>query len=626
MAELSQETQAIISRLKAEGDLIRNSGTNSVRSVKIQLDRFEGIFNTISANVVEQTELMRLQVGALAEQVERQQTQEQFDEIEKAAPKPVENEDDNSSDSKDTNKKIDKIGDSIGKALTLKNMAMAGAGLFVGYNLLKGFINETTDGGFDRMITSIRDTDFTVLKDGINGVKWDEVKTTVNAMATGLSAVNWTNFGTAVNNATNSINSFTTWLGETGVGDIVSTVVAGGLVTAGARGAAQGIMGSLRQGGGAGAGFAGKLKAIGPGIAMAAAGLAIYYGDDIKNWINDQMGNEEGSSGSDLVNQQVDIATMGLSAMSIAMYFGPKAMIATAAVTAAVMLGAAIHKWVKDFKVAETEKFNAQVDAALKAAQEEDPNNLSADTAQQISEALVEARRRTQLAIGNAAQQEAEKSKAALEELLAAQELGDGTNGVNALQLNRIRQQILGGDMSGVDELFNFAEGRERETADNWFRFSSKEDFIRDMIMSLGDNAFGDKSLTQEQQLQQYNAWQDAAERILQERSYSKGTGGFKDFGAGTVSILHGHEAVVPLNSPEGQILKNLYNGPTPADVVAGNGSGGFGTTIINAPTIAPSNVSVNNAGSRVNQTSITGGGMGTGGSNLPYGLTGAFS
>ena len=46
---LSPETQAIIDRLKAEGDLMRNSGTNSIRAVKINLDRFEGIFNTISS-------------------------------------------------------------------------------------------------------------------------------------------------------------------------------------------------------------------------------------------------------------------------------------------------------------------------------------------------------------------------------------------------------------------------------------------------------------------------------------------------------------------------------------------------------------------------------------------------
>ena len=36
----SEDTQAIIDRLKAEGDLIRNSGTNSVKSLNIKLESF----------------------------------------------------------------------------------------------------------------------------------------------------------------------------------------------------------------------------------------------------------------------------------------------------------------------------------------------------------------------------------------------------------------------------------------------------------------------------------------------------------------------------------------------------------------------------------------------------------
>ena len=48
MAELSLETEAIIDRLRAEGDLLRNSGKNSIREVKVRLDKFEGTFNNIS--------------------------------------------------------------------------------------------------------------------------------------------------------------------------------------------------------------------------------------------------------------------------------------------------------------------------------------------------------------------------------------------------------------------------------------------------------------------------------------------------------------------------------------------------------------------------------------------------
>ena len=86
MAELSPETQAIINRLKAEGDVVRNSGTNSVRSVKFQLEKFESIFNVISNNISEQTDMMRTQLGIQGEAAERLKTKEQFEEI---APTPL---------------------------------------------------------------------------------------------------------------------------------------------------------------------------------------------------------------------------------------------------------------------------------------------------------------------------------------------------------------------------------------------------------------------------------------------------------------------------------------------------------------------------------------------------------
>ena len=146
---LSPETQAIIDRLKAEGDLVRNSGTNSIRSVKFSLDRFEGIFNTISSNIAEQTDILRVQNGIAQDQAERSRNKEQFDEV---SPQQTEKYDDKDTSGKlvtdSENKKINEIGDSIKSALSLKNIALAGAGIFVGYNLLKGFIDEKTGGGW----------------------------------------------------------------------------------------------------------------------------------------------------------------------------------------------------------------------------------------------------------------------------------------------------------------------------------------------------------------------------------------------------------------------------------------------------------------------------------------------
>jgi len=44
---MSDETKAILARLKAEGDLVRNTGKNSIREVSIKLDKFMPVFQNI---------------------------------------------------------------------------------------------------------------------------------------------------------------------------------------------------------------------------------------------------------------------------------------------------------------------------------------------------------------------------------------------------------------------------------------------------------------------------------------------------------------------------------------------------------------------------------------------------
>ena len=154
MAELSAETVAIIDRLKAEGDLVRNSGTNSLRSMNIKFDKFQGLFQSINANVIEQTNLMQKQMGLAVDASERLRTQEQFDEVQQPSVVPETNND----SEKATDAKIEGMGDKIASAITMKNamgtmknLAIGAASAFVGYNLLKGFIDENYNGAFTEM-------------------------------------------------------------------------------------------------------------------------------------------------------------------------------------------------------------------------------------------------------------------------------------------------------------------------------------------------------------------------------------------------------------------------------------------------------------------------------------------
>jgi hypothetical protein len=85
-------------------------------------------------------------------------------------------------------------------------------------------------------------------------------------------------------------------------------------------------------------------------------------------------------------------------------------------------------------------------------------------------------------------------------------------------------------------------------------------------------------------------------------------------------------DSAVLLGTPEDMVTPgtNRRNG---LNTVSGNGSGGAGAVIINAPVSAPSSINLTNGGSSVNQLSISGGGgAGIGPSMLPYGLTNAYN
>ena len=81
MATMSAETQAIIDRLKAEGDLMRNTGTNSLKSVKVELSKFNDLFGVISKNIEASTAALGLQAQIASDAQEAQRTKDQFEEL-----------------------------------------------------------------------------------------------------------------------------------------------------------------------------------------------------------------------------------------------------------------------------------------------------------------------------------------------------------------------------------------------------------------------------------------------------------------------------------------------------------------------------------------------------------------
>lgn len=78
-----------------------------------------------------------------------------------------------------------------------------------------------------------------------------------------------------------------------------------------------------------------------------------------------------------------------------------------------------------------------------------------------------------------------------------------------------------------------------------------------------GIDSAWDRLWTTDEQIAETQRYIEGIDQLLNdltERGFAKGTKGFKDFSNGTLTMLHGTEAVVPINSPEGKMLSAFYS------------------------------------------------------------------
>jgi hypothetical protein len=190
MADMSDETKAILERLKAEGDLVRNTGKNSIREVSIKLDKFMPVFQNIRNEMMFQTDILREQAGIAKEVAEARRREADLAELardtEKDKPDYTKAPTAAQTQATDKGKKESVLGALMegGIMRNLKDLFIIGAGGFALYNLAKGFIDKKYDGAFTKMETSIGDTATKLYN--VSQIKFDETMIELNNQLKGL--------------------------------------------------------------------------------------------------------------------------------------------------------------------------------------------------------------------------------------------------------------------------------------------------------------------------------------------------------------------------------------------------------------------------------------------------------
>lgn len=341
----------IVERLKAEGQLTRNTGTNSIRAVRIQLAKFEGIFETISEQVTLQTKLLADMVETSMDQLrinaetgEREKARQQRKDLADAQ------EEDRDEPADVSPARAEREGPGLFSMLSgmgigklLIGGALLGAGLFAAYNIAKGFIDEKTGGKFSDfergLMNAVQNIDFEEIKKLFNGLK-DSLKTIADL-----------------------INSFASTMQSI----IDNPLLLFGGATAGGFALGRGI--AAFTGPRAGptterADLKTRLGAVRGNILTAVALLTLAFGDEAKQFLEEQAGVPP-----EWADPAVDTASMAIYGATLGSMFGPTGMLVGAAAGLAVGLGFSIYNWLDRKKAEAAEQLKrdlAEADTILK--------------------------------------------------------------------------------------------------------------------------------------------------------------------------------------------------------------------------------------------------------------------
>jgi hypothetical protein len=635
----------IVERLKAEGDLIRNTGTNSLKSLRKDLDKFEDLFQSINQNLIQQTQILR---ATLKIQAEEARIRKSVDELAKAQRTTAE-----------TTQRSERV--STPPVVNFSDEQKAGgfltslAGLFgiggiggaagaIGASLLAALRRPLRTALFTVLAPAIGTVLGAITEGALLGIGSDPATATRFGEAANLAGL-WGMIGLAFTRRLGLIgaaagaaasfggevldavgldrNRMITILGQEMRLETLAQGVMGALGASMAAAVSsqtfrQSLMSFFRDSVGPDGAAMSRLNRrralIGGTIGAAVLGAYITYGDDVKNWLAEQ-GMPEG-----FADTAVDVVGLTAAGASLGMMFGPGGAIVGAALGFAVGLGSNILNWLLDARDSATAEFNREAENVGELIERANSGELiSEDERRRLAEFESEARRRTQLMLPSGQSEYAGEQAEIARGALAAQPLSAG-EGITSDQMQTRVVSALEGNDEALNELLEYMRERERITRENTGRRFSRwmsgtddrEEFISGLMRGLISDAPIDY-LTRNPDI--FERWESLIDRIEETQGFAVGTVGFQDFGRGSFAVLHGREAVVPETTPAGQFLQNYFDEnwqPLQGKIAEASGAARAITgsnTVIYAPTTVSPVTQVNRGGDSQVQMNAFGGG-----------------
>jgi hypothetical protein len=566
---VDETSESIVDRLKQEGQLIRNTGTNSIKAVRTELARFNDIFISINDNLIQQTQILRETLQLQLVQADRAERAQQLNEVRRTEPIPIPPRRDDiirggGGDGDVGLASIFQAG-TIGGGLGAGLMGILGAlkspirtallaliapsvGALLG-GLTESALNEL--GADPRMASDFGEAAKLGGLFGMIGLAFGRRMGLIGAGA-GVAA----SFGDEVLDALGlDKDKMISLFGQEmrletaaqGLLGAIGASVTGVMTSPAFRNSLVNFFKGVDTQGITRGNLATR-RILGATIGTAVLGAYITYGDDLKKWIEEQEFPEpiEG-----VFTAGTDIAGMAATGASFGMMFGPKGALVGASLGAAIGIGMTLFNWINERKARNEARIQEEINEMNRILDDAEERGRVDRLAQDLSTMTPEEQAAATSTLSGGEMR-------ALNELITPiQELTEELTYLRAE--SKTFEQL--GQVSPFADKIEETQGRLIDLLNEQYNLlENKRD---EMELRYGPSA---RSTPEYSSLitDLDNIWAKL-QPLIQESPYgipslNTGTRGFQDFGRGSFAVLHGREAVVPEMTPAGQFLKTYFD------------------------------------------------------------------